>query len=148
MSLKDHITNDPDARGYAGMTDQQVADDLNTLRRNASRQMQIEDILAISVQRGDSFLAGLLQMKAEGVTTLGSSTASMLYDRLSNGDTLDVNETWVQQLSSTMRDNVSVTEWDAADHTALVAFANNQQSDADFYGFGRVKVGHVETARS
>lgn len=36
-ALKSEITNDPLTRGYSGMTDQQLADDLNTVYRTRNR---------------------------------------------------------------------------------------------------------------
>jgi len=38
-ALKDEITTDPLGRGYFGMTDQQVADDLNTSYRSRNRDL-------------------------------------------------------------------------------------------------------------
>lgn len=37
VALKAELDNDPLARGYAGMTNQQVADDLNTVYREVNR---------------------------------------------------------------------------------------------------------------
>lgn len=43
--LADELANDPLARGYAGMTDQQAADDLNSLYRERDKQSLTGDEL-------------------------------------------------------------------------------------------------------
>ena len=47
--LKTEITDDPESRGYAAMTDQQVADDLNTAYRSRPRESMSGDEVFISV---------------------------------------------------------------------------------------------------
>ena len=44
--LKDELTNDPLVRGYAGMTDEEAADDLNTSYRTRNRTSMTGDEIA------------------------------------------------------------------------------------------------------
>lgn len=47
QTLKDEITNDPDTRGYAGMTDAEIADDLRILRVANDREVSLAEFMSV-----------------------------------------------------------------------------------------------------
>lgn len=51
MSLKSEITADPLGRGYAGMTDQQVADDLNSVYRTRDINVSMRDLIVYLLKK-------------------------------------------------------------------------------------------------
>lgn len=49
--LKEELDNDPLVRGYAGMTDQEAADDLNTVYRTRARDTMLHSELADNIDQ-------------------------------------------------------------------------------------------------
>ena len=148
-TLKEHIASDPDARGYSGMSDQAVADDLNTLRRNGTREVDIEQMADISFNHARAWMNALKQAQdIDPGTFAEAGMCQALFVQLSNKMTMKVGSSWITNISAAMAASGTVTEWQAANDTALGNFVANTVTDGQFYGFGRVKVGHVEQARA
>lgn len=98
--LKDEITNDPLGRGYGDMTDQDVADDLNTAYREKHRRVPMSEIhdwasgirifkrfADAGMVDGDLFreLTYLIQGKQEDVNFQASAASNLVSDLVSNG---------------------------------------------------------------
>ncbi len=91
--LKTELTDDPLARGYAGMTDSQAADDLNTSYRSRDRTtmtasevvnaVDTADFLALSAAKQNKFwqLMGIGELNPFGVE------ATLMIDIFGGGST-------------------------------------------------------------
>lgn len=79
QALAAEIANDPLSRGYSGMTDQQVADDLNTAYREVIR----------STLTGSTIFNAIEPSEFEA---LGDQSKQFVRDVFSLGDAVDVGE--------------------------------------------------------
>ncbi len=53
QELTDEIVNDPEGRGYAGMTDAQVADDINLVNRQRNRDTMSATEVLNAINKGE-----------------------------------------------------------------------------------------------
>ncbi len=85
LDLKNHIQNDPDARGYSGMTDAQVAADMNVKRRPSSKILTFESMLSVSDAKTHKWLEALETAGGLSSATLASApSCKALYSLLIN----------------------------------------------------------------
>lgn len=79
QAIRDELDNDPLGRGYAGMTDQQAADDLNLENRGSIKNVSISDFLDIiapawpGAQDDRDFIQILVEAAGFGGTILTTS---------------------------------------------------------------------------
>ena len=132
--LKDELLNDPLARGYSGMTDAQVADDLNTAYRSRNRTSMTGD--EIAQQADPTEYAALDDGSANNTPdTKGHWLA------LCGRETIDPIAAANVQLVTAIFGGGSVTV------TNLQAARVEPITRAQELGLGIVKPGHVEEAR-
>ena len=170
--LKDEITNDPLIRGYAGMTDIQVADDMNLINRPA--EGGTERMLNYCIKNRSRTnngadttplpLIGRLQLVADAAltedpfgTTIAANQVSremktwartFLYVLTSPTlETLDFLDTEVDTGYIALGPGEAVV-WKTPDIDALKGFSQNQQSRGTEIGWGRVREGDVTLARA
>ena len=126
-TLKDEITNDPLARGYAGMTDEQVATSLNTADRS-------RNLTSIS---GSVIKAKIVDAEYDALTAGKKSELLSLLAR----DDLDP---WGfdANVIKNVFGNASATL------AALAGERTESISRAEELGLGTVFQGHVEGARA
>ena len=168
--LSDELTNDPLARGYGAMTDQEAADDLNLIYREAPDGGAILEYLVLEAYRQGG-LYGRIRMVANsrpvkdgnswsippvpfGVSdadvTIGQShiTSASAFLRYTEPD-FHIAVPITEARLGTILDKL--TACDAIgpnDKAALAALADNQQSRGSELGIGHVKTGHVQQARA
>ena len=170
--IRTEITADPLSRGYAGMTDLQVADDMNLVNReaeggtigmlsyllkNRSRTNLGDDIVAISIY-------GRLQTVAEsnigddpfGIGAAAQLTREHIYSakmfialinspQLSTMDFVNSEVTIMLDILAGSSGNGRV--WKTGDVTAIKALSENQQSRASELGISKVREGNIQEAR-
>ncbi len=127
-ALADEISGDPLTRGYSGMTDQQVADDLNTEYRNVSVDTVASDlVVAALVTANVNALAAGKQRTMWGIIGAGS---------------VRTDDAEVKAIFADMFPAGSATR------TNLLALATQSMSRANELGLGTVRVGDVIEARA
>lgn len=168
--LSDELLNDPLGRGYAGMTDQQAADDLNTKYRDKNANIgDIIDYLSktrTQTNQGSDtvplIILGRLALCAEQTTvpvdpfaTAGTkkidnvlelTSIKAFYSLLKLSASLNINmiDTEIQ----TMLNNcINGGVFNTAHRDALIAMSQNQITRVEELGLGRVRVGEVTAAR-
>jgi hypothetical protein len=170
LDLKTEIDGDPLVRGYVGMTDLQVANDMNTLYRDADGNIQdLFDYLVFETSRTNNgadttatYLWGRLQHVADsavGANPFGTGVSG-------NDVTLAMKHA-ATSFMSYVQNNLITTNFNAdtrfdailqllddagilkpSDITAIKGFSQNLQTRGNEL-FGRtVKEGHVTQARS
>ena len=127
MSLKDELINDPLVRGYAAMTDEEAAADLNTVYRTRNRTSMTGDEL---FQQTDS-------EEWSGLTEAKQSQWLAFCGRDSIDPFASANVALVQDIFG----------FGAGTLIALNAARLESISRADELGLGEVKIGHVQEAR-
>lgn len=134
-ALWDEINNDPLARGYAGMTDEQVAADLNTVYRTRNRS-------SIS---GDEAFGATDPAEFDGLadgSANNSADTKNHWIAFCGRDSIDpfqvANVQFVQQIFGP--GSVTVAN--------LSATRTEDVSRAEELGLGTVKTGHVQKARA
>lgn len=165
--LADELTTDPLVRGYAGMTDAQAADDLNTVYR--SSPAVIDDILQYIVKRNHRTQQGTDTTFTAIVGRLfhasGSAVGDDPFGRGAGNEltlvhlhackffTSLINSPQISQLDfsdvnlPTGQVNGSGV-WSSAHASDIEALSDNQISRAIELGLGSVTVGDVEYARA
>lgn len=139
MALKNHIDTDPDARGYAGMTDAEIAADMNIDRNPADYRVGIIGLVSkVGSTVGTSLLNAMETASASDIVVAKSLKI------LENGGDLNLNDPVSRQFIASFVSAALMTQ-DQAD--AVLALADNQASDGVKYGFGKVKEGQVTVAR-
>ena len=129
MSLKDEITNDPLTRGYAGMTDAQVADSLtNTIDRVVTKQ----------------FISGSEIFNATDDTEYSALTDAQksAWDALCAIDQIDTVSGVAKAREAELFGGGTTTR------TNLLAIRNETVSRAQELGLGNVNEGDVRQARA
>ena len=168
--LSDELTNDPLARGYGAMTDQEAADDLNTVYREAPDTGAILEYLVLESYRGGS-LFGRISMVARSLPVKDGNSWQIPPVPFGAGDadvTVDQSHVsiaaallmYVQpdfhvgipiteaRLDAAFSSMVACEAIQLSDKTALAALVDNQQSRGNELGIGHVKTGHVQQARA
>lgn len=172
QELKSEIDSDPLTRGYSGMTDAQVAADLNTAYRDAPHNpsalldyMMKTEFRNSTIYGRVGIVAGLQPDPTSagfGNAPMGGGGAAVAMDwrmvaaaqaliRLT-GDQAGAIST---PLTNTELSNI-LTEMDTtnaevmsiAQRNAIIALSQNQQSRATELGLGRVRTGEVTQARA
>jgi hypothetical protein len=123
--LKIEIQSDPDTRGYSGMTDAEVADDLNLVRKDRNLTSMTASEVANSIDNTEW-------------TALTADEQRKIWDVLHMGSALNPFG-----IEATIFNNVFGA---GATITALQAARIEQISRATELSLGHVKVGHVEMA--
>ncbi len=169
--LKDELTLDPLARGYAGMTDADAADNLNLVNRDApANPSAILDYTMQTEFRNASIygrVALVAALEADPATgdygnaQTGPAAATVAIDVRQAASarafirlTSDAVGAISTPLTNTQLTNL-LTELDTnnsacmsiSQRDAIIALSQNQQSRATELGLGRVREGHVMEAR-
>jgi len=167
--IKAEIDADPLTRGYAGMTDVQVADDMNTVYRDGTADAgALFTYLAQQKAREDpaegtaSHIYGRLKRAAQGA--LGAETfyvggANLTSNRkdgcatllhMTEGDRLGAaSEVMTKaEITDILDEVIAAGVMKPADRTAIIGLSQNKQSRASELGLGRVRTGNVTTARA
>ena len=128
QALHDELVNDPLARGYAGMTDEQAAADLNTVYRTRNR----------SSMSGDEVYNATDPTEFSGLADVPKQLWMAFCGRTGIDPFATANvETAIQIFGNTSQ---TVTN--------LQALRVEDVSRAVELGLGEVKVGHIEQARA
>ena len=144
LLIRDEITNDPLGRGYAGMSDQAVADSLNTKDRTKLIPISSNELLAWSVY--DGRLARIKAGIDGGVDDVDKSLCEVCYILIKRDNTdLDLNE---QSRVDMLDALVSYGRLTDAERTDLYTRATLDITRAQELGIRRVRVGDVSQARS
>jgi len=163
--IKTEIDTDPLVRAYSGMTDQQVADSMNTVDRPAEGSIEELRKYLLLEKKAAMSLLGRLEVLAAGTVgsdplgdtisgglTLEHITAAKALLRIADpasGFTLDYNDSRFNAILDDLAGGVgNALAINPADKTAIQALSNNQQSRGNEIGVGHVKVGHVTHARA
>jgi len=126
--LKSELTTDPLIRGYAGMTDAQVADALNT----PNRQMNVESVT------GQQVFECILLAEYNALTV---DQKSLLHAIIGMG-TISVNGTNTKAALLAMFGPGTITR------TNLAILQKRTVNRVEELGLGSVETGHVASARS
>ncbi len=168
--LKTEIDIDPLVRGYAAMTDLEVANDMNLINRDADGgvtgmlEYVVENMYRTN-ESGDttktSILGRLVTVSESAVgadpfdsghilTMVHIHAAKMFVYIMSNTNvsTLDFVNTEVDGMIVSLNGAASnAGVWSVPDGNALKALSQNQQSRGNELGIGKVRTGHVVEAR-
>jgi len=170
--IKAEIDTDPLTRGYAGMTDAQVAADLMTAyREGPGSATAIRQYLSHETSRSndgsDTVVTFIIQRLAQVAAMTPTTDGSDQTDPF-GGTTLITNKmiSAAVALQSIAVDNefetphsdsrldtilsllVSATVFKSADKTAILALTENTMTRAAELGLGKVEQGHVEESRA
>ena len=126
--LRDELSVDPLGRGYAGFSDQQAADDLNTVYRSRMVESIASELIVAALDPPD-------------YTALSAANERAFWG-IVGASFVRVSDTEVQAFFLALFPGGSGTR------TNLIALANESISRAEELGLRTVKLGHVEGARS
>jgi hypothetical protein len=139
LDLKNHIQSDPDSRGYAGMTDMEVASDMNVKRNPGDVRVGIIGLVSkVGSSTGSALLTAMDTASASDVVV------SKALKILESGGDLNINDPVTRQFIANF---VSATLLTQEQADTILAVCNTEQTDGDKYGFGKVKEGQVTVAR-
>ena len=142
MSLKDEITNDPLTRGYSGMSDQEVADSLNTVDRTVQIRVSHTDVMTWAASGPRKKVEDNKDNANEALAAASLVALDLIADGVTTFDTSDNgNQTLLSGL-------VSGGVLSGDDQTALMALGQSTVSRAAELGLGHIRVGDVIAARS
>ena len=172
VALKAELDTDPLTRGYSGMTDQQVRDDLHTLYRDAPHNPAALLDYMMKTEFRNSTIYGRVGLIADlqpdpttgdfGNAPTGASAAAVAIDvRMVSAAkalirlTSDTGGAISTPLTNTELTNI-LTEMDTsnaevmsiAQRDAIIGLSQNQQSRATELGFGFIHIGDVQNARA
>jgi len=142
MKLKDEITSDPLAIGYAGMTDQQVADSLNTASRTRLNPLSRNDAIRW-LARHDG--VDKLEKAASTGSQTSRSIAKAVLLLIQSETTLDVAD---EEIMGMIDQLVTGNVFTSAEKGDLVMLATETISRAQEIGLGRVNEGDIASARA
>jgi hypothetical protein len=173
LVIKDEITLDPLGRGYTPMTDKQVADDMNTAYRDGPydsdslfKYLTMERFRTGTLYGRLVLVAGSRPVRAGNVweippLPLGASDVDITITQthIASASTflrlLDVDRTSSLLLTDSrmgsILDDLSIGGCEAlgpGDKATIQAMSIGQQTRAEELGIGRVREGHVNTARA
>lgn len=137
--LRNEIETDPLGRGYAGMTNEQIAADLNTTYRTRLKPLGMSDLLLWAGQHDI-----LLKLDNNKDTQGIAGVVRVAQAILSTGIAVDLNHAGTTSLLDAL---VGAGVFTVDDKTALVALATEHLSRADELRLGGVVIpGHVTEA--
>lgn len=141
--LKTEIQNDPLARGYSLMSDQEIVDSINLKNRSKFVEISSQELLAWSANNGR--LAKIKNAINNGADDVVKSLAEAAYLLITRDDTsLDLNLTdRVAMLDALVSYAVLIPD----DKTSLQALATVSISRAEELDIGLVRAGDVLQAR-
>ena len=142
--LVSEISDDPSNRGYAGMSDAEVAVSLNTADRIIQRPVPIKQIL-----RWSAAVDGIYRLREASST--GPKDKRRLADaalQLLNHPHIDELDVTDPEIAGMLEALVSFGVFTAAERDALIDRGKVTISRAEELGLGQVKVGYVQRARS
>jgi len=174
VALKAEIDSDPLGRGYAGMTDRQVADDLNTFYREgtpdpgAMFQYLAENKAKDGVAATATTILGRMQRlsRATGADigtkffqddgnagqsadlTMEAADSGRALFLIAEQDRLQGFVGNTNRLNNMLNDVRLAGCLKAADRDAILAMSQNKQSRAGELGIGRATEGAVQRARA
>lgn len=141
--LKTEIQNDPLARGYSLMSDQEIVDSINLKNRNKFVEISSQELLAWSANNGR--LAKIKNAINNGADDVVKSLAEAAYLLITRDDTsLDFNLTDRVAMLDAL---VSYAVLTPDDKTSLQALATVSISRAEELDIGLVRAGDVLQAR-
>ena len=141
--LKTEIQNDPLAKGYSSMSDQEIVDSINLKNRSKFVEISSQELLAWSANNGR--LAKIKNAINNGADDVVKSLAEAAYLLITRDDTsLDLNLTdRVAMLDALVSYAVLIPD----DKTSLQALATVSISRAEELDIGLVRTGDVLQAR-
>ena len=141
--LKTEIQNDPLAKGYSSMSDQEIVDSINLKNRSKFVEISSQELLAWSANNGR--LAKIKNAINNGADDVVKSLAEAAYLLITRDDTsLDFNLTdRVAMLDALVSYAVLIPD----DKTSLQALATVSISRAEELDIGLVRAGDVLQAR-
>lgn len=142
-TLADEITNDPLSRGYAGMTDEQVAESLNAANISINATVTKAKLLqwAGANQRIVKLKGGLASPNDDVENICEAALRLLSAADVTTFDTGDsANTAFLDAL-------VAARVLEDADKTSLLELGEKTISRAEQLGIGTVRVGHVGEAR-
>jgi len=142
-TLKSEIADDPLTRSYSGMTDQALADSLNTADITIKDPISSADMLAWA---GDS--ARYMKLKNGADSGADDTIKSICFVALEmikrDATTFDFN---LADRVAMLDALVSASVLSAGDKTSLESLANKTISRATQLNLEKVKIGHIEETR-
>jgi uncharacterized protein (DUF362 family) len=144
MTLAELIAADPDGRGYASMTDAQIADDINNKRHATRKRVPIADFAQAIVDNG--VMQAVVAAELD-IDSAAHATAKLVQAMLDNVQKYGINDIDMDKpgndaLFNAMESSGLMNETQRAE---LEALADVPASLADIHGLGRVK--HTDVAR-
>ena len=130
-ALAAELTDDPLVRGYAGMTDAQARDDLNTVYRTVKLEFAEGDVMYSETDGSD------WDSLTDAQKTLWLDTCGIPRHDVTKGPTFST----VKELFKP--GGAASTTWDN-----LMAYVNEPASRAVELGFGSVTEGDIQNARA
>lgn len=149
QALRTEIVSDPLGLGYAGLSDAQVADLLNTENRPGKRAVPAADVRSYILLNG--LWPGIQAVADSSANPLHKNTAITVLQTISAGsfDTIRMDRpniaAAVGQMLSVMIQSGVISEQNRAE---LIALGDTQISRAEELGLGRVHHLHVAEARN
>lgn len=143
-ALRDELVNDPLSRGYASMSDAEIAASLNVKDRAAQRPIPSAELLAWAAADGryDKINDAANNHASPAVRSLASAGRLMI-----QRDGTELNLA-IADRAAMVAALVGADVLSADDKTSLEALAIQQTSRAAELGIGVVRAGHVKRARS
>jgi len=160
--LKTEVLTDPLVRGYAGMTDAQVAADMNLLNRPGQTTVEQLRTYFLLERKAGMFLYGRLHTVAQSAVnddpigettplTLEHITSAQTMCNILNptsGFSLDLADSRFDALLNDLAGGQGAKVIGAADKTAIQAFSLNTISRGEELNIGKVKKSQVAFVRS
>jgi len=144
--LREEILTDPLGRGYAGMTDEQVAEDLNTAYRTIKQRIKLKDLVSYLL-KNDLWFA--IREAAADPTHTAHRAAVYALDLVdfAKADMLDDIDSDDATFRALFQQLISGGIMTSTQGQEILAMAYVTMTRAEELGLGVVKPGHVRKAR-
>lgn len=143
LILKDELANDPLQRGYANMSNEEVANSLNTENIASRKLVPLWQVKKTIVEAGE--WAQLIAAQSSSDSTVaGAAITAISYIDDPRFQNLDMDLTATINMINILKTNGILSEQVV---NAVNALADTNISRAQQLGLPFVKVGHVELAR-
>jgi len=146
--LSDELTNDPLARGYAGMTDEEATTDLNTEYRDVNYPILI-DAVNYAIRENGKWTQYREASELQTVSgTYDNQSMREFMDMFTGFTSLPEIDMQGVYMDGLIDDMVTEGSMGAGVAAALKAFGVQTVSRGVELGLGRIRVGDVEYART
>ena len=147
--LKAELTADPESRGWATMTDQQVAGDMNELRYPGAVSVTFTSLVSMLGDSGQTDPVGIVRRLVDSMRAAGQSD-SIIDEALRfvrSGGSIDLGNPQTRGILDSLAADTTL-DLETADAAAIKGLADNKVSYAQKKGWPKITSQYVQQARA